>query len=152
MGDTEKAIVRANVEGSDWTRNLTVTPSKSDGTATIQIDHKENWRRLNIYKLGRWLNMTVAFLNQLFLIMLIILPLIQDKLLEGIGVNYTCRREDWNLNVSGISNRYYYSSPDGKLFSDQLASTSIMLANILTTSKLAEYQNAADPNLALHRS
>ena len=52
LGEAEKIIVRNNVEGSNWTRDLTVNQSKSDGTSTLEINHKENWRRLNIYKLG----------------------------------------------------------------------------------------------------
>ena len=48
-----KIIVRNNVEGSNWTRDLTVNQSKSDGTSTLEINHKENWRRLNIYSLGK---------------------------------------------------------------------------------------------------
>jgi flagellin-like hook-associated protein FlgL len=148
LGETEKAIVRANVEGSDWTRNLTVTPSNVDGTATVQIDHKENWRRLNIYKLGEVVEHDGRFFESIISDNVNHSPVNSGtNYWRELGSTYNVDREDWNLNVSGITNRYYYSSPDGKLFSDQLEARA-HASNILSTSKLAEYQNAADPNLA----
>jgi flagellin-like hook-associated protein FlgL len=148
LGDSEKAIVRANVEGSAWTRKLTVNQSKVDGTASLEIDHKENWRRLNIYKLGE----VVEYEGRLF----------ESKISDNVnhsptnsgtdywrelGSAYDVDREDWNLNVSGVKNRFYYSTPDGKLFSDQASATS-HAENILVASKTTEYQNSADPALA----
>ena len=148
LGESEKAIVRANVEESDWTRKLTVNQSKVDGTASLEIEHKDNWRRLNIYKLGE----VVEYEGRLF----------ESKIPENVnhsptnsgtdywrelGSAYDVNREDWKLNVSGVKNHFYYSTPDGKLFSDQASATS-HAENILVASKTTEYQNSADPALA----
>jgi len=149
LGESEKAIVRANVEGSDWTRNLTVTPTKANGTATIEIDHKEDWKRLNIYKLGE----VVEHEGRIFE------SIIADNVNHSpvnsgtsywreLGSTYDVEREDWNLNVSGVKIHTYYSSPDGKLFSDQ-ASATTHAQNILIASKTSFYQASADPDAAL---
>ena len=149
LGETEKAVVRANVEGSDWTRNLTVTSTKSNGTATIEIDHKEDWKRLNIYKLGE----VVEHEGRIFE------SIIADNVNHSpvnsgtsywreLGSTYDVEREDWDINVSGVKIHTYYSSPDGKLFTDQ-ASATTHAQNILIASKSSFYQASADPASAL---
>ena len=148
LGEAEKIIVRNNVEGSNWTRDLTVNQSKSDGTSTLEINHKENWRRLNIYKLGE----VVEHEGRIFE------SIISDNVNHSptnsgtdywreLGSAYDIEREDWKLNVSGVKNQFYYSTPDGKLFSDQ-ASATTHAQNILVASKTSEYQASNDPALA----
>ena len=53
LGLTEKELVDNAVKGSDWTRKLTVNDKLVDGTSSLQIEHTDGWRRLNIYK-GRY--------------------------------------------------------------------------------------------------
>ena len=75
--------------------------------------------------------------------MLIIPLLIRTDYWRELGSAYDIE-EDWKLNVSGVKNQFYYSTPDGKLFSDQ-ASATTHAQNILVASKTSEYQASNDP-------
>ena len=57
-------------------------------------------------------------------------------------------KEDWNLEVVDTTSRFYYSTPDGKLFAD-LSEANTYAQNILLSSKIQEYQQSDNPGAAL---
>ena len=38
---------------------------------------------------------------------------------KELNSGYDTEREDWNLKVTGSENRYYWITPDGKLFDEE---------------------------------
>jgi len=146
LTNTQKLSVYKSVVKNNWSRDLTVNSKLGDGASTIKAEHSEGWKRLTIYNQGD----VVRF---------------GDKMYESTGphnVNhnpeksgtdywreinsgYQTEREDWNLEVSGTENRYYWIAPDGKLFADQSSAVS-HAQNLLWTAKKTEYTLMNDPS------
>ena len=149
LGLTEKELVDNAVKGSDWTRKLTVNDKLVDGTSSLQIEHTDGWRRLSIYKQGD----IVEHDGKLYE------SIVSDNVNHSpvssgtdywreVGSGYDVKREDWNLEVIDTTSRFYYSTPDGKLFAD-LSEANTYAQNILLSSKIQEYQQSGNPGAAL---
>ena len=146
LTNTQKLGIYQSVVKNNWSRDLSVASKLADGASTLQAEHAVDWKRLTIFQQGD----VVRF---------------KGKLYESIGShnvnhdptasngiywrelnsNYTTEREDWNLEVTGSENRYYWIAPDGKLFADQATATNYA-QNLLWSAKKAEYTLLDNPN------
>ncbi|MBT5716424.1 MAG: hypothetical protein HOI70_05895, partial [Opitutae bacterium] len=149
LSQSDKQIVDSAVQGSDWNRNLSVTSTLVKGTSTISVEHTEHWKRLTIYKQGDIVEHDGRFFESIGSDNVNHSPVNSgtDYWTE-VGSGYKVPREDWDLEVTGTTSRFYYTTPDGKLFADQASATSYA-QNILLGSKINEYQQSSNPGSAL---
>jgi flagellin-like hook-associated protein FlgL len=149
LSQSDKQIVDSAVQGSDWNRNLSVTSTLVKGTSTISVEHTEHWKRLTIYKQGDIVEHDGRFFESIGSDNVNHSPVNSgtDYWTE-VGSGYKVPREDWDLEVTGTTSRFYYTTPDGKLFADQATATSYA-QNILLGSKINEYQQSSNPGSAL---
>ena len=149
LTQSEKAIVDSSVKESDWSRNLTVTSAQVSGASTLAVEHTENWRRLTIYKQGDIVEHDGRFFESIGSDNVNHSPVNSGTdYWREVGSGYDVAREDWNLEVTGTTNRFYYSTPDGKLFPD-VTSANAHAQSILVASKIQEYQQSDNPGAAL---
>ena len=149
LSQSDKQIVDSAVQGSDWNRNLTVTSTLVKGTSQLAVEHTEHWKRLTIYKQGDIVEHEGRFFESIGSDNVNHSPINSgtDYWAE-VGSGYNVPREDWNLEVTGTTSRFYYTTPDGKLFADQ-ANATTYAQNILLASKIQEYQQSNNPGAAL---
>ena len=145
LTNTQQLEVYKSVVKNNWNRDLSVSSKLTDGTSSLSTSHSDPWKRLTIYQQGD----VVRF---------------GDKVYESVGshnVNhdpvksgsdywrelhsgYDTEREDWKLEVTGSENRYYWITPDGKLFDDR--TTAINYAqNLLYSAKKTDYTLMDNP-------
>ena len=149
LSQSDKQIVDSAVQGSDWNRNLSVTSTLVKGTSTISVEHTEHWKRLTIYKQGDIVEHEGRFFESIGSDNVNHSPLSSGTdYWSEVGSGYKVPREDWDLEVTGTNSRFYYTTPDGKLFADQASATNYA-QNILLASKIQEYQQASNPGAAL---
>lgn len=149
LSQSDKQIVDSAVQGSDWNRNLTVSSTLVKGTSQLAVEHTEHWKRLTIYKQGDIVEHEGRFFESIGSDNVNHSPVNSgtDYWAE-VGSGYNVPREDWNLEVTGTTSRFYYTTPDGKLFADQ-ANATTYAQNILLASKIQEYQQSSNPGAAL---
>ena len=149
LSNGEKQLVQDAVYNSDWTRSLTVTSSSVNSDSNLSFEIPSNWKRLTIYDQGDvverggrlWESIGAENVNH-------------DPSASGvdywreIGSNYSQEREDWDLEVTGKSNRLYFTSPDGTLFPDRTSAINYS-RNILISTKIKDYQLSSNPAQAL---
>ena len=163
LTNTEQFEVYKSVVKNNWDRDLSVSSKLTDGTSTLITSHSDPWKRLTIYQQG-----DVVRLG--------------DKVYESLGshnVNhhptnsggaywkelnsgYDTEREDWNLKVTGTENRYYWITPDGKLFDEEATknpqtgevtppkSATDHARNLLYAAKKTEYTLMDNPLTTQH--
>ena len=149
LSQSEKALVDNAVKGSDWSRNLTVASSQVEGTSSLAVEHTENWRRLSIYKEGDIVEHDGKLFESIGSANVNHSPVNSGTdYWREIGSGYDVPREDWNLEVTGTNSRFYYTSPDGKLFAD-VSSATTHAQTILLATKIQEYQQSDNPGAAL---
>ena len=149
LAQSEKALVDSAVKGSDWSRNLTVSSSQVNGTSTLAVEHSENWKRLTIYKQGDLVEHKGKLFESIGSDNVNHSPVNSGSdYWREVGSGYDVPREDWNLEVTGTNSRFYFSTPDGKLFADQPSATS-HAQSILLATKIQEYQQSSNPGAAL---
>ena len=142
-------IVPNDTVAPSWNRDIAVGTELSLGTSSLSVVHSDNWKRLETYELGTIIKY-------------------EDKLWESqindnfnhrpspdsslywkeVPSGYAVDREDWELESTGVTKRFYFLSVDGRLFDDrteaQLHNESILLAsNISAYNSVQELQDDA---------
>jgi len=116
----EKDSVWNSVKNEKLHWQINVTQTNTEPTSQIDISLAEPWKRLNIYQLGDvvqhngqlWESLGNENFNH-------DPTQISSDFWKDMGSNYSGDREDWNIKSTGTETRFYYSGPDGRLFSDR---------------------------------
>lgn len=120
LNTTEKDLVWEAVKSAKQTWNLNVSNNPTPAGSNIEIELPKQWKRLQNYKSGQvveykdklWVSQSDENFNHL--------PTQNDsKYWNEVGSGYSGTREDWVIKSSGIETRYFFMSPDGKLFDDK---------------------------------
>ena len=121
-----------------------MTNSTTDSDSFIEISLSEDWQRLGIYQLGDivqfdgklWESVQNENFNHSP-------SAVDSKFWKELGSDYEQNREDWNIVSSGTETRFYYTGPDGRLFSDQSAAIDYTFDVLLNSTR-----NYTDPDAA----
>jgi flagellin-like hook-associated protein FlgL len=120
LTQAEKDLVWDAVKDSKQTFDLNVGEQQVDAGSEINIELSKPWKRLQAYKAGQivefedklWMSLRDENFNHF--------PTQEgSEFWREIGSGYDAVREDWNIKNSGVETRYYFTSPDGKLFDDR---------------------------------
>lgn len=120
LSKEEKDKIWDEVKNDKLQWELNVASSTTDSSSFIELSLSEPWKRLGIYQLGDvvefdgklWESTQNENFNHN--------PSnLDSKFWKELGSDYSQIREDWNISSTGTESRFYYSGPDGKLFTDQ---------------------------------
>ena len=120
LTQAEKDLVWDSVKESKQTFQLNVGEQKVDAGSEINIELSKPWKRLQAYKEGQivefedklWMSLKDENFNHF--------PTQEgSEFWREIGSGYDAVREDWNIKNNGVETRYFFTSPDGKLFDDR---------------------------------
>ena len=144
LTNEEKDKVWDQVKKDKLQWELNVTNSTTDSDSFIEISLSEDWQRLGIYQLGDivqfdgklWESVQNENFNHSP-------SAVDSKFWKELGSDYEQNREDWNIVSSGTETRFYYTGPDGRLFSDQSAAIDYTFDVLLNSTR-----NYTDPDAA----
>ena len=132
-----------------WNRDIGVDTEMSLGTSSLSVIHSDNWKRLQTYELGTIIKyegkLWESQINDNFNHR----PSEESSLYwKEVPSDYSVEREDWTLESTGITKRFYFLSVDGRLFDDrteaQLHNETILLSsNITAYNSVQELQDDA---------
>lgn len=146
LSNTQKLSVYKAVVQNNWSRDLSVTSKLADGSSTVVAKHAQDWKRLSIYQQGEIVRFDGKMYESLGSHNVNHDPVKSGtEYWRAINSGYDTEREDWNLEVTGSENRYYWVGPDGKLFADQTSAVS-HAQNLLWAAKKTEYTLMNDPS------
>jgi len=120
LSQSEKDTVWSTVISSKVPWQLGVNELTESGKSTMDIYHSSNWKRLGVYQRGDvvkfedkiWESISDENINHL--------PTqSKSEFWKELGSGYDVEREDWVVKNVGVENRFYFSTPDGKLFEDK---------------------------------
>ena len=163
LTNTEQFEVYKSVVKNNWDRGPFGQLQAYGRNFHLDSPHSDPWKRLTIYQQGDIVRLG-------------------DKVYESLGshnVNhhptksggaywkelnsgYDTEREDWNLKVTGTENRYYWITPDGKLFDEEATknpqtgevtppkSATDHARNLLYAAKKTEYTLMDNPLTTQH--
>jgi len=140
----EKDFVWEAVKSEKQTWNLNVSSQAENAGSDIEIELSKPWKRLQNYSVGQvvefndklWVSQTDENFNHL--------PTQNDsKFWSEMGSGYPKKREDWLIESSGVETRYFFMSPDGKLFDDKQEAENHTY-DILINSSSRTYTDAND--------
>lgn len=121
LSAAEKDLVWEAVKSEKQTWNLNVAVQNEKTGSTIDIELSKPWKRLQGYSIGQvveyddklWVSQSDENFNHL--------PTQKDsRFWAEMGSGYSKGREDWVIESSGVETRYFFVTPDGKLFDDKL--------------------------------
>jgi flagellin-like hook-associated protein FlgL len=120
LDKNQKDIVWDAVKGDDLHWALSVVDSQTKSGSDISISLSTPWKRLDIYQLGD----VVSYNGKLFESINNenfnhIPSKVDSEFWKEIGSDYSQQREDWTVKSTGADARFFFVSPDGKLFSDE---------------------------------
>ena len=152
LNATQKLEVYKSVVKNNWSRDLSVGSKLTDGTSTLTTSHSDPWKRLAIYQEGDVVRHSGKVYESI-----LSHNVNHDPVKSGetywreLNSGYDTEREDWKLEVTGSENRYYWITPDGKLFDEAATkdpntgvvvppkSATAHARNILYAAKKTEY-------------
>ena len=117
----QQDVLRANIFAGYITRDLTVETKYVSAKSSIEVNHADDWRRLNIYELGD----VIRHDGKLY----------ESKIDNNrnhrpnssgsdywreLSSNYSREREDWQIENVGEKKKSFYMAADGKLFSSKV--------------------------------
>ena len=117
LNQSQMDLVWEVVKDNEIKWELAVQSFNESGTSSMTIDHSSDWRRLQSYNSGDivehegkiWESVADENFNhsptQPY-----------SEFWKELGSGYEIDREDWTLSNSGFEDRFYFISPDGKLF------------------------------------
>ena len=117
-----------------WTQNIGVSTESSSGTSQLSVTHSNPWKRLQTYELGSIAEfegkLWESQINDNF----------NHKPVDGSSTywkelpsGYDVEREDWTLESTGVTQKDFFMSLDGRLF-DNLGDAAIHNQDILLFS------------------
>ncbi len=119
LNATQKLEVYKSVVKNNWSRDLSVGSKLTEGMSTLTTSHSDPWKRLAIYQEG-----DVVRHGDKVYESILSHNVNHDPVKSGetywreLNSGYDTEREDWKLEVTGSENRYYWITPDGKLFDE----------------------------------
>jgi flagellin-like hook-associated protein FlgL len=120
LSDEDRNKVWESVKQDKLHWDIGVQSTVSASGSEIEIALAEPWKRLGIFQLGDvveyngklWESTQNENFNHE--------PnFVGSEFWRELGSDYNQKREDWVIRSSGIEARFYFSSPDGKLFNDR---------------------------------
>ena len=120
LSNEEKDRVWDEIKSDKLQWEIDVNNSISEPSSLIDISLSVPWKRLEIYQHGDIVNfggkLWESTQNENFNHN----PSNSDsKFWKELGSDYSQIREDWKISSVGTDSKFYYSGPDGKLFSNQ---------------------------------
>ena len=140
--EKDKVWEQVKKEKLQW--DLNVTNSTTDSGSLIDVSLADPWQRLGIYQLGDIVEFDGNFWESIQNENFNHNPSNPDsKYWKELGSDYNQTREDWNIVSKGTESRFYYTGPDGRLFSDQKEAVEYTFEILLNSTR-----NYLDPNQA----
>lgn len=140
--EKDKVWEQVKKEKLHW--DLNVTNSTTDSGSLIDVSLADPWQRLGIYQLGDIVEFDGNFWESIQNENFNHNPSNPDsKYWKELGSDYNQTREDWNIVSKGTESRFYYTGPDGRLFSDQKEAVEYTFEILLNSTR-----NYLDPNQA----
>jgi len=142
LSSEEKQQVWTTVKDEKLIWDLSVVPGSTDSSSDIELNLSNPWKRLEVYQLGDIVNLDGKLWRSTRNENFNHHPTNPDSdFWEEIGSNYEMNREDWKIESTGIETRFYYSSPDGRLFNDRLDAINHSFEILVNSTKSYEDQN-----------
>jgi len=143
LNQSQMDLVWGAVKDNKVKWDLAVQSLNELGNSSISIDHTKDWRRLEVYQRGDiiehngklWESVQDENFNHLP-------DQLGSEFWKELGAGYSKSREDWTLTNTGFEDRFYYISPDGKLFEKKLEAENHTL-NLLISSSNRTYTDSA---------
>ena len=129
---------RVNLSGTS------VQKTFKSGNSRMSISHVSDWKRLEVYNQGdivsfngkTWESVADENFNHLP-------DQSRSEFWKELGAGYKVDREDWTVTNVGYEDRFYFITPDGKLFENKLEAENHTL-NLLISSSNRVYTNNFD--------
>ena len=120
LTQAEKDMVWDSVKESKQTWSLNVGQQNEEAGSKINIELTKPWKRLQPYQSGQivdfdgklWMSLSDENFNHL--------PTQESSSFwREVGSGYDAGREDWSIKNTGQETKFFFTTPDGKLFDDR---------------------------------
>ena len=144
LSQSQKDLVWSSVQNNKLEWVLSTETSVETGNSSMSINHASSWKRLEVYHRGDtvsydgkiWESVADENFNHL--------PNLADsEYWKELGSGYDVAREDWTITNTGYEDRFYFISPDGKLFENKLEAENHTLNLLITSSNRRYTDNVA---------
>ena len=144
LSQSQKDLVWSSVQNNKLEWVLSTETSVETGNSSMSINHASSWKRLEVYHRGDtvsydgkiWESVADENFNHL--------PNLADsEYWKELGSGYEVAREDWTITNTGYEDRFYFISPDGKLFENKLEAENHTLNLLITSSNRRYTDNVA---------
>jgi flagellin-like hook-associated protein FlgL len=144
LSQSEKDLVWNSIQNSKLEWILSTETVKESGNSSMSINHASSWKRLEVYNRGDtvsyegkiWESVADENFNHL--------PNLADsQYWKELGSGYDVSREDWTITNTGYEDRFYFISPDGKLFENRLEAENHTLNLLISSSNRRYTDNVA---------
>ena len=104
----------------NWVREVAVDSNTLPGSSSFESIHSSTWKRLQTFTLGSVVEFDGRFWESKIANNTNHKPSSGSRFWSELPSEYSVEREDWTIESKEPSNRFYYISPDGHLFDDQI--------------------------------
>ena len=117
----------------EW--DLSTEKTFNSGNSRMSISHVSDWKRLEVYNQGdivsfngkTWESVADENFNHLP-------DQSRSEFWKELGAGYKVDREDWTVTNVGYEDRFYFITPDGKLFENKLEAENHTLNLLISSS------------------
>ena len=140
-------IQASDLELSNWSRSIGVNIQDSLGTSSLSVSHSTNWKRLEVYELGDIIEYDGKFWESKIIDNFNHRPNPDSSLYwKELPSDYNVKREDWDLEVTGVKTQFFYQTLDGRLFESTFEAQQHN-QNILSNASNIELVLESNPDL-----
>jgi len=120
LSEEDKNNVWESVKQEKLHWDVAVQNTTTASGSQIEISLPEPWKRLGIFQVGDVVEYNGKFWESTKNENFNHEPsFVGSEFWREVGSDYNQPREDWSIKSSGTETRFYFSGPDGKLFSDR---------------------------------
>jgi flagellin-like hook-associated protein FlgL len=144
LSQSDKDLVWSSVQNSKLEWALSAETSVEVGNSSMSINQASSWKRLEVYHRGDTVNYNGKIWESIANENFNHLPNLSDsQYWKELGSGYDVAREDWTITNTGYEDRFYFISPDGKLFENRLEAENHTLNLLISSSNRRYTDNVA---------
>ena len=140
--DATHTVIQESADGSiptdsvapAWTQNIAVGIESAAGTSQLSMTHSSPWKRLQSYELGNIIEFEGKLWESQINDNFNHKPVVDSSTYwKELPSGYDVDREDWELEATGLTQKEFFLSLDGRLF-DNFSDASVQNQDILLFS------------------